>query len=391
MDMKKNNLLVYLSCLLVILTTLACIITTPFGDLNFGGEEQAAAAETHSPGMVLTEEAVQTKEPPLPTEAPEMTMPPLFNGSITPNNIDQTYAAQQTVVYEGYSIFWTADGERIVMTTTPFLPGSITTYDADTLEVLYSIPIAEGTRLMDFTSDGYIVMLTNDYLTIDFISTQDGTLINSFTPRYEVSYATFSDDDTQVAVAVYDTWMVEIYDAASLNLLFSSTDFNTDISPQDFEYYAYLFNDINLLVWTVDDIIQLQDPVSGEVLGLLENDDFIANVALSPDGSLLIANNANYDTGVYEMLAWNLPNQVTVGINQANEPYTSFAFSPDGGLLVSSSYNELLFWDVDDLSSTVDSFSPSSSRIYSFAFAPDWSAFAVLTEDSYLTLWRLAP
>lgn len=276
---------------------------------------------------------------------------------------------------------WTKDGSAIWVED--FFSASL--YDSDTMDVLAKFEGGEYAAIYDTSADGRTVAYSLDGQEIRLfdIFTQEDRL--SFLPGFPYSAAFFSPDDSTLGVASLDSIEIILFSAKDGSVQGSLSGFTT-AAP----VYLAKFSTIGeTLIWISRGTVQPMHIGSGELGPTLSHEDFVAAVAISPDGSMIATAAAGTLNGEFQPLItlWDTFSGEVLWQNGNTAYFSSLDFSPDGSLLAAGTEGEVIFFQTDTGEELV-SLLTGSEVVNDLNFSPDRTTLMTCETDGRLILWK---
>jgi WD40 repeat protein len=251
------------------------------------------------------------------------------------------------------------------------------------------VKIPEPGFLLDVSPQNNLVAVSSNYKKIELTSLMTGQVVNTLQPQSQFSAGSFSPDGKSIAVVKIDNIGVDLYDITTGKLIDSFSGFET-AAPV---YNAFIAPDGKTLIWVSRAKAQLMDMADKQLGPEFSHEDFIAGLALSPDGKILATSaggTVNDQFNPYIFL-WDahLGSQVdTLKLPEAPAP--SLAFSPDGQLLAAAVAKTIQIWQVSTRK-LITTLEGPTENISFVAFSPDGRSLLASAQDSAVHLYQIVP
>jgi len=261
----------------------------------------------------------------------------------------------------------------------------ISIFDTKTLQTSASIAIGAG-MLLDYSTASKLIAVTQDQENIELRALNDAQLVRTLKLAEMSLGASFSQDGRYLAVASAESISVTVWDTSNGQQLTTLSGFMT-AAPV---YGATFARDGKHIIWQSRATLQVLDISTRQYGEVLSHEEFVAGVALSPDGKLLAAGSAaTLDTdfkGIVQL--WDPKDGSPLGALVTGDSIAqSIDFSPDGKLIAAGAGNILILWDAQNQQELVKRLDHFES-INSIAFSPDGTVIATAGADNTVRLYE---
>lgn len=265
--------------------------------------------------------------------------------------------------------------------------------EAKSGETIWNAPVGTATyNALAFSPDGKLLATGTGEGNVRIWDVETGNLLKTLERhKYAVRFVAFSPDGTMVASGASDNtarvWQVE--NGFGLGVYKNKTDVRDIAFSPDSQFLAVTSNNINVyhLPSRTDEPIVFFDQ-STETRDLGE-------VAFSPNGIFLIGagdwyNNEN-NRWRKRILVWDFPFNTSSPIKiPVDDAVEDVAISPDGQLLICvyKDRGKLLLIEIAEreIVGTID----IGPKLY-MSYSPDISTFAVVSTKTTVTIWGISP
>ena len=296
-------------------------------------------------------------------------------------NSERVAEVESIEVQKPNKIKWADDNKTIGVQTAE----GINLYDTETMQTLSSVAIGAG-MILDYSMTAKLMAVTQDQQNIELREISTAQLIRTLALSDMSLSASFSPDGRYLAVSSAEDIAVSIWDTSNGQQVANLVGFQT-AAPV---YSAYFTSDGTHIIWQARATLQMMDITTREFGEVLSHEEFVAGVALSPDGKVLAAGSAamidmDYKgvVDLWEPMTGNPLGALITGDSIAQ----SVAFSPDGRILAGGAGNILVLWDVQNQQELVKRLDHVES-INSVAFSPDGTVIATAGGDNTVRLYE---
>ncbi|MCZ7671799.1 MAG: hypothetical protein M5U34_34055 [Chloroflexi bacterium] len=285
--------------------------------------------------------------------------------------------------------------------------GDVVLWDMATGEQLHLFPHpqAQGSGLdLAFNSDGSLLAVAEQNAgRIMLWDISSGEMLRSLAAEPPLNNVTFSPDSSLLAAAKSSGQSQEpagrtfVWDTESWQQLYAFEDAAPPVIFRSDGKQLITRSGVDLVVWMPDQQpapLVYWDLESGQRTSATQLDDYVMEMALSPDGALLALNviNMGPDALLPATLILNLTNgavRQALPMPEGVEGPDTLAFSPDNSkLAVNYQPNRIIIWDtvtgdlLRDLQGTAD-------WLQYPAFSPDGALLAAASSDGQILFWKM--
>jgi WD40 repeat protein len=208
---------------------------------------------------------------------------------------------------------------------------------------------------------------------IEVHAERDTAVAQTIDAGTQVADARFSPDGKMLVLTRYDKIAADLWDLKTGRMVKELTGFQTAAPVYD----ARFSSDGKSLVYVSRATVQLQDVVSGQMGPRLSHEDFVSDVAVSPDGTTVATSLAR------RVQLWPATGAAPAVLDQPGAAL-GVAFSPDGSLLAVATEDGVVIWDLASRQQLAKVGQPASAA----AFSPDGRSLAVLGRDGGVSVWQ---
>jgi hypothetical protein len=340
---------------------------------------QMPQATLIQPSPIPTDTVAPTRAP---TSLPESTaaLPVL----ITMDNAAGLQSGINLPIANPYRVVWTLGGPSLAV----LAEGGVTLFDSQKWQTITAYALPANNMLLDFSPDGHTVAISPDQQQADLIDITSEQTVQTLKPSGQLTYGNFSPDGKTFGIASGDEIAVSLWDVATDELKKNMSGFET-AAPT----YHFIFSpDGQYIVWIARAHAQVMNIASQQMGPALGHEDFINDLAFTPDGKVLAVGTAgtvNQDI-VPIIKLWDPHSGLALETLTPGNNVSSLAFSPDGKLLAVGAANTLMIWNWAEqkqlFTTTIDS---QDDRISGVSFSPDGRTLVTLSTGGSMRIWQV--
>lgn len=323
-----------------------------------------------------------TPTPAAPTPAPTPTPTPEV---IAPENATRIKETGHIEVPSVLKLVWSLQGDSIAAVSTR----SVSLYNPQSLQLIRSFS-AGADQVLDFSADGRTVAVGKaNHEVVDLINVFTGSVVRTLQPGVQFVQGIFSPDGQNLALTLASQIAVELWDTATGREVRRLTGFQT-AAP----VYGVAFAPDGLtLIWKARATVQLMNVATGQLGPEFRHEDFVASLAVTPDGKTLATAVAAQAGGqlVGTIKLWDAQsgNEITT-LTQSDGTASAMTFSPDGRLLAAASGKQIELWDTATRT-RISNLTGHAANVSSLAFSPDGLTLASAGADGMIRFWQVLP
>lgn len=333
-----------------------------------------------TPVVPPTAEPTATVEPTATTE-PTATVEPTATAVplITAANAASLQADDPVTVQHPYQMLWSPDSASLLVGD----DAGLHTIASDGRGAIALTDTQAITGSLSFAADGTLAALQDNHV-INVYAPESLQLRQTIPFSGTATSVTISPDGRQLAVTSADNIAVTLYDTATGQPTATLSGFET-AAP----VYGIRFDPTwHTAIWLARASVQLMDVATGQLGARFEHEDFVADLALSPDGRLLATAAGTTINGqsTPAITLWDTQTGAKTAVLPQPAIVTSVSFSPDGALLAAGDIEgNILLWDVNQ-QSQVAALNDHVEQVRQVAFSPDGRFLAA--SDGQFRLWH---
>lgn len=304
---------------------------------------------------------------------------------ISPENAVNLAETGKVILENPYRLYLPADNQSFIVSNQE----NIVRFRMSSLIQENQVAIPEPGFLLDVSPNNNLIAVSSDYKSIDLISLVTGQVVDTLQPQSQFSAGSFSPDGSSIAIVKVDNIGVDLYNISSGKLIDSFSGFET-AAPV---YNAFIAPDGKTMIWVSRAYAQLMDMTTKQLGPEFSHEDFIAGLALSPDGQILATSAGGTMDDQFQpfIYLWDahLGNQIDL-IKLPESPAVSLAFSPDGQLLAATAAKTIQIWQVSTRK-LITTLERPLENVSFIAFSPDGRSLLTSAQDSAVHIWQVAP
>ena len=298
---------------------------------------------------------------------------------ITAANAANLQASAPITVTHPYQMLWSPDSASLLAGD----DAGLHTIASDGRGAIALTDTQAITGSLSFAADGTLAALQDNHV-INVYAPESLTLRKTIPFAGTATSATISPDGRQLAVTSADNIAVTLYDTATGQPTATLTGFQT-AAP----VYSVQFDPTwRTAIWLARATVQLMDVATGQLGARFEHEDFVAALALSPDGRILATAVSATINGQFTPIIklWDAQTGAEIAILPQPALVASLSFSPDGALLAAGNIEgNILIWDVAR-QTQLAALNDHVEQVRQVAFSPDGRFLAA--SDGQLRLWQ---
>ena len=319
----------------------------------------------------------------LPTETETVVEEPIQ----APAEISSDNAEMLTEVYSAsvnsgaISATWTADGSAVWIED----GFSAELYDSATGAMTAQFNPGEYAVIYDVSPDGKTAAYSQDGIEIRLFDVFTQADILTITPDFPYSNATFNTDGSLLGAASMNEIQVVVWDSNSGAEKAVLSGFETAAPVYDASFGA----DGKTLIWFSRGTVQTMEISSQQMGPILSHEDFVTNLALSPDGNVVATTAAATIGGKFlpALTLWDADSGEILRQIAKEAYFSSIAFSADSSLIAIGSGKTVMLFSVPH-GDAVHQFD-TVETVVSLAFSPDGSQLITCGDSGTISLYMV--
>lgn len=259
-------------------------------------------------------------------------------------------------------------------------------FDLQDHKLIATYDLGEDGILHDVSPDGHTISYsreTQDIILYDVLAQQE---IQRITLDFYYFSAHFSPNGEILAV-VPDELKIYLYEVMSGELKTTLEGYMT-AAPV---FGGFIGADNKSFVYVSRGSVQIQDLASQVIGPNLGHEDFVTNLALSPNSALLATSAAGTYEGEFIPLVhiWDPKEGIKIKEIPFSAPPDALAFSPDSNLLAIGVEDEVVFWDINT-DTELGKIDTDLNYLTCLTFSPDGSKLISCSGEGIIKIWEIS-
>lgn len=289
---------------------------------------------------------------------------------------------------------YSSDGSRIA---TSSWDGTVKIWDANSEELLLTIPVAKFASCIAFSPDGSRILASSDDNTAKVWDAYSGSLLITLPDhKGHVNGVSFSPDGSKIATTSWGGGKdgIKLWDANTGILIRTISGHKEDNLCVSFSP-----DGSKILTGGSDNTAKIWETNTGDLIltfwGHINLDGYVQSAAYSPDGSKIISTNVNAQTAILwdantgvEILS--LHHKIKGGFKSISS-ILGVAYSPDGKTILAACWDSTAKIFDANTGDLIRIFSGHNFLVFNVSYSPDGNRIVTGSWDKTVKIWDIEP